>query len=181
MRVLLLEGDETLADALRAHGYEADHGSGPEDGHDVIIVGPASLPACRTLRSRTTTPLIALVRTERDRVTALELSADDYVDEPHEASRIIDRIRATVRLPLPDPPEVPLDMDELNLSEPERTLLAHLLAHPDRVLTRAQLACLPGLTDSLLDAHVTALRAELPETIALEQVRGIGFRLLLSR
>ncbi|OIJ95069.1 hypothetical protein BIV25_20790 [Streptomyces sp. MUSC 14] len=179
MRVLLVEDDETtaarLAETLRAHGHEV-----VRDDPRAILVGPGSLSACGTLRTGTTLPLIALVGSEHDRVTALERGADDYVFAPFDAARITERIRAVVRTPIRPEPEIPLDIGRLDLSTAERTLLAQLLGRPDQVLTRAQLTRFPDLADAL-DAHVTTLRRKLPGTLALEQVRGIGFRLTAGR
>jgi DNA-binding response OmpR family regulator len=179
VRVLLVEDDGTtaarLAAALRAHGHEV-----VRDDPRVILVGPGSLPACGTLRSGTALPLIALVGSEHDRVTALERGADDYVSAPFDAARITERMRAVVRPPIRPEPEIPLDIDQWDLSAAERTLLAQLLGRPDQVLTRARLTRLPDLADAL-DAHVTTLRRKLPGTLTLEQVRGIGFRLTVGR
>jgi two-component system KDP operon response regulator KdpE len=71
---------------------------------DLIILelnplGRASLDVCRTLRRRSDSPIIVLAApsTERDKVTALDAGADDYVVRPFGMQELLARMRAILR------------------------------------------------------------------------------------
>ena len=123
------------------------------DGRDV----------CRTIRARSGVPIIILTArgTETDRIVGLELGADDYVVKPFSGAEVIARIRAVLRRARPaaqagdDAPEEPISIDdlrvdlaarratlegeELALSRKEFDLLAELVRHAGRVVTREAL------------------------------------------
>ena len=165
------------------------------DGRDV----------CRTIRARSGVPIIILTArgTETDRIVGLELGADDYVVKPFSGGEVIARIRAILRRATPEPTDTPepvsvgaLDVDvaarrvhlngeELQLSRKEFDLLAELIRHAGRVVTREQLMDRVwdenwfGSTKTL-DVHIRWLRQKLgdaPESPRyLHTVRGVGFR-----
>ncbi|MGZ8679185.1 MAG: response regulator transcription factor [Solirubrobacterales bacterium] len=166
------------------------------DGRDV----------CRTLRARSSVPIIILTArgTETDRIVGLELGADDYVVKPFSGAELIARIRAVLRRSRPMADEAPpepvtigeLDIDiaarrvslrgeELPLSRKEFDLLAELVRNAGRVVTREDLMDRVwdenwfGSTKTL-DVHVRWLRQKLGETAGtaeyLQTVRGVGFR-----
>jgi DNA-binding response OmpR family regulator len=67
---------------------------------DVMLPGISGLDVCRRLRSRgTRVPVIMLTaRTqESDRVTGLDVGADDYVSKPFSVRELLARVRAQVR------------------------------------------------------------------------------------
>jgi two-component system response regulator RegX3 len=142
--------------------------------------------------------------TEADRIVGLELGADDYVVKPFSGGEVIARIRAILRrakAPEEAPPPEPvvvgeLEVDvagrrahleggELQLSRKEFDLLAELIRHAGRVVTREQLMDRVwdenwfGSTKTL-DVHVRWLRQKLGDDPAdpryLHTVRGVGFR-----
>jgi DNA-binding response OmpR family regulator len=171
------------------------------DGRDV----------CRALRRRSSVPILMLTArgTEADRIVGLELGADDYVVKPFSGAEVIARIRAILRRSeaagrRPDEDEAPpepvaigdLQLDvaarrvrlagaELVLSRKEFDLLAELVRHAGRVVTREQLMARVwdenwfGSTKTL-DVHVRWLRQKLGDDPAepryLHTVRGVGFR-----
>ena len=115
MRVLLVEDDQTIADplvrALRREGFEVDHAP---NGSMALELAPAfdlvlldlglpdmdGLIVCRELRRHH--PLLSIIVVtaragEMDRVTLLELGADDYVVKPFGQRELIARIRAVLR------------------------------------------------------------------------------------
>jgi two-component system response regulator RegX3 len=124
--------------------------------------------------------------TEADRIVGLELGADDYVVKPFSGAEVIARIRAILRRaksPEDAPPPGPvtvgalevdvaararLDGAELQLSRKEFDLLAELIRHAGRVVTREQLMDRVwdenwfGSTKTL-DVHVRWLRQKLGE------------------
>jgi two-component system, OmpR family, response regulator RegX3 len=170
------------------------------DGRDV----------CRALRRQSSVPILMLTArgTEADRIVGLELGADDYVVKPFSGAEVIARIRAILRRSAaaagPDDGEAPpepvtigeLEVDvaarrvrlageELVLSRKEFDLLAELVRHAGRVVTREQLMARVwdenwfGSTKTL-DVHVRWLRQKLGDDPAqpcyLHTVRGVGFR-----
>jgi DNA-binding response OmpR family regulator len=165
------------------------------DGRDV----------CRELRRRSDVPIVMLTArgTEMDKIVGLELGADDYVVKPFSAAEVISRIRAVLRRSAradgaPTGPvkvgELELDPAariarlcgaELDLSRKEFDLLAELMRHAGRVVTREDLMARVwdvnwfGSTKTL-DVHVGWLRRKLGDDpndpTYIETVRGVGFR-----
>jgi DNA-binding response OmpR family regulator len=169
------------------------------DGRDV----------CRALRRRSSVPIVMLTArgTETDKIVGLELGADDYVVKPFSGAEVIARIRAVLRRSAgagadgPDRPAEPvvvgglevdpaarrarLDGAELQLSRKEFDLLAELVTHAGRVVTREDLMARVwdenwfGSTKTL-DVHVRWLRQKLDDAPDapryLHTVRGVGFR-----
>ena len=143
---------------------------------------------------------------EADRVLGLELGGDDYVTKPFSPRELAARVRAVLRrsgglgddeLPPPPPPirrgrlaidrgraECTVDGTEVvPLTVTELRLLAALIEHPGRVLSRAQLiACAyegdHHVTSRTVDAHVRNIRAKLAVhgVDAIATVHGLGYR-----
>jgi DNA-binding response OmpR family regulator len=159
---------------------------------------------CRELRG-SHVPIIMLTArgTELDRVTGLELGADDYVVKPFSGAEVVARIRAVLRrAALAARPEGPIEVgdlvvdpgsrraqvgdDELDLSRKEFDLLAELARNAGTVVTREELMSRVwdenwfGSTKTLY-VHVGWLRRKLGDDPAdpsyLHTVRGVGFRL----
>jgi two-component system, OmpR family, response regulator RegX3 len=167
------------------------------DGRDVA----------RVLRAQSSVPILMLTArgTETDRIVGLELGADDYVVKPFSGAEVIARMRAILRRNAPpDAPPPPAETvrigelevhpdarrvvlagEELSLSRKEFDLLAELVRHAGRVVSREELMSRVwdenwfGSTRTL-DVHVRWLRQKLgddPSTPRyLATVRGVGFR-----
>jgi two-component system phosphate regulon response regulator PhoB len=148
-------------------------------------------------------PVIMLTArgSEADRVTGLDAGADDYVVKPFSPRELVSRIRAVFRRRAPELAGEPLEVGGLKL-DPARhevtangapvkmglaefKLLGFLMAHPDRVFTRAQL--LDGvwgdhvfIEERTVDVHMLRLRKALaPHALQhlVQTVRGLGYRL----
>jgi two-component system, OmpR family, response regulator RegX3 len=194
----------TAADALRlARDLEPD-----------LVLLDLALPdgdgrdVCRTIRAESSIPVIMVTArgTETDRIVGLEIGADDYVVKPFSAAEVIARIRAVLRrtrqrdeaAPPPTAPvtiqdltvdlaarRVTLDGTEVELSRKEFDLLAELVRHAGRVVTREDLMNRVwdenwfGSTKTL-DVHMGWLRRKLGDDPAaprfIHTVRGVGFR-----
>ena len=115
-RVLVVEDEESFSDALsymlRKEGFEvAVCPTGPDaletfdrDGADLVLLdlmlpGLPGSEVCRTLRERSTVPVIMLTAkdSEIDKVVGLELGADDYVTKPFSSRELVARMRAVLR------------------------------------------------------------------------------------
>jgi len=203
-RVLVVEDEESFSDAisymLRKEGFEvAVCATGPDaldtfdrTGADLVLLdlmlpGLPGSEVCRSLRERSSVPVIMLTAkdSEIDKVVGLELGADDYVTKPYSARELIARVRAVLRRGGEvggdeGTPGVlsagPVRMDverhvvsvngtDVALPLKEFDLLEYLLRNVGRVLTRGQLidrvwgADYVGDTKTL-DVHVKRLRAK---------------------
>ena len=159
------------------------------------------LEVCRRIREPSEVPIIIVTARgqEADRVAGLELGADDYVVKPFSMRELAARIRANVRRnparssaievgPLQldkDQHTATVDGVELSLTPKEFALLAVLAEEPGRVVPRTELHA--RIWDPVwvgsgksLDVHVATLRKKLPpQTLAIEAIRGVGYRLVL--
>src|SRR5262245_10483805 len=168
---------------------------------DLMLPGMDGYEVCRRLRETTSTPVIMLTARgeEANRITGLELGADDYVTKPFSPIEVVARVKAVMRRVSapPDPHRllkagpaqlepssrrVTLNGEEVELTRLEFDLLAELAAHPRVVYTRERLlekvwgyqSAVGGKT---VDVHVANLRRKLGEEIGIVAVRGVGYRL----
>jgi two-component system, OmpR family, KDP operon response regulator KdpE len=115
-RVLVVDDEPSIlrvvATNLRARGYEALTAASGKDALTVIeaqqpdcivldlnLPGVGGLEVLRRLRTWTTTPVVILtaVDDERDKATALDLGANDYVTKPFEMAQLVTRIQLALR------------------------------------------------------------------------------------
>ncbi len=136
---------------------------------------------------RPTLPVIILTAkgTEDDRVRGLKMGADDYVLKPFSARELLARVEAVLRRSLGRPAEVQrarlgravIDLERrevrwpggerTELSETEGAILAFLVAHRKRAVSRDELLTRiwgiepTGLETRTIDMHVARLRTKL--------------------
>jgi DNA-binding response OmpR family regulator len=171
---------------------------------DLGLPDTDGLDVCRELRARGDVPIIVISARsdETDRVVGLELGADDYVTKPFGVREVIARIRAVMRRVKPqERPDVGpdrygrvavdrkaarafLDAAEVALTPKEYDLLAFLTEEPGALMSREQI--MEAVWDAnwfgptkTLDVHVAALRRKFAGAVAIETVRGVGFRLVV--
>jgi two-component system, OmpR family, KDP operon response regulator KdpE len=149
-----------------------------------------------------------IVLTARDataeKVTALDLGADDYVVKPFDTEELVARVRAALRHRGASSSATPLaigaitiDLDarrvvrageEVRLTRKEYALLAELARHPDRVLTHAALLRAvwgEAHTEDVEYLRVTmrGLRLKLEDDpampVVLRNEPGVGYRLVV--
>jgi two-component system alkaline phosphatase synthesis response regulator PhoP len=171
---------------------------------DLMLPGIDGLEICRTLRGESDVPIIMLTArtTEQDRLTGLDLGADDYVPKPFSPKELAARVRAVLRrLPGERGPdeikygeltvnflrhEASLAGRPLNLTTVEFKLLGVLAREPGRVFSRAQLIekalgyAFEGF-DRTIDVHILNLRRKLEPDPShpkyLKTVYGAGYKL----
>ncbi len=117
MRILLVEDDKVLADALSRTLVQSAHAvdivaSGDDADHavalgiydlmilDIGLPGMSGLDVLRRLRARKSTlPVLMLTAldTLEDRVRGLDLGADDYLAKPFDLPELEARVRALLR------------------------------------------------------------------------------------
>ena len=136
---------------------------------------------------------------ESDRVSGLEIGADDYVTKPFSPKELVARVTALLRRsgrtspagpvaygPITidvDRHHVTLNGEEVRLTAKEFLLLHYLVQHKGRVLSRDLLLSdvwgyqYTGGTRTV-DVHVRRLREKLGrEGNLVETVRGVGYRI----
>ena len=224
-RVLIVEDEQDIAGLIK-HTLER---SGQADA-EVVGSGDAALKAvsarppdliildlnlpvlgglevCRLLRSRSDArhlPIIMLTArsSESDRVTGLELGADDYVTKPFSLRELTARVRAVLRRATApeerpadayqgdhlaadfDAVSVEVDGDPVKLTRREFELLRYLVQNKNRVVSRDRLLeRVWGYDRSVetrsVDVHVGRLRSKLGEASRqIETVIGLGYRFI---
>jgi len=157
---------------------------------DLMLPRESGLEICRELRATSDLPVIMLTALgdEVDRVVGFEVGADDYLTKPFSPRELLGRIRAVLRRTAQQPrPEAAgvadfkfagwyldatartlthADGTVAELSGAEYRLLAVLLEHAPRLLTRAQLQELVrgrdfDPLDRSVDVRVSRLRQTL--------------------
>jgi two-component system, OmpR family, KDP operon response regulator KdpE len=176
-RILLAEDEVSLRDFvsrnLRARGFEVLEASNGlealavwerEDPHllilDIMMPRMDGLEVCRRVREHSAVPIIVLTAldAESEKVTALDLGADDYLTKPFGVEELLARVRAVLRrtqgLTI-QPAEgiqrfgnleidlaghiVRLRGEEVRLSPTEFALLEQLITNAGKVLPRRML------------------------------------------
>jgi len=223
-RVLIVEDERDIADLIK-HALER----GGEIKADIVGTGAAALTAVtgdppdlilldlslplldglelfRILRHRPATasiPIIMLTAraSETDRVTGIELGAEDYITKPFSPRELVARARAAMRRSHGQPPatgvapyrgthlfvdfeaiSINVDRAPITLTRREFELLKFLIENRNRVISRDRLLervwgfDLEIETRSV-DVHVSRLRAKLGVAgKQIETVIGMGYR-----
>ncbi|HEX6362097.1 MAG TPA: phosphate regulon transcriptional regulator PhoB [Albitalea sp.] len=173
---------------------------------DWMLPGESGLALARRWRGQPRTrelPIIMLTARagEPDKVAGLDAGADDYVAKPFSVNELLARIRAVLRRRAPESLDAAVEIGALRLDPATRRvscagrevrvgptefrLLHFLMAHPERVHSRAQLLDRVWgdhvfIEERTVDVHVKRLREALePVQCArmIETVRGAGYRL----
>lgn len=172
-RILIAEDEEALRDFisrnLRARGFEVLEASNGleamaqwerESPHllilDIMMPRMDGLEVCRRVRAHSAVPIIVLTAldAESDKVTALDLGADDYLTKPFGVEELLARVRAVLRRTQGEAMTSPgsikhfgdlqIDLDghvvrlkgaEVKLSPIEFSLLKQLVSNEGKVLT----------------------------------------------
>lgn len=219
MNVLLVEDEAKIASfvalGLREQGFVVDHCPNGHDGYvwamerdydvlllDIMVPGKDGLAILKDLRQRGhMVPVILLTARNEldDRLTGLNLGADDYLAKPFYVEELVARIHAVVRRTQGERQNLlvqgPLRLDRItrtvtsgdrrvDLTSKEFNLLEYLMRSPGRVFTRTQiLEHVWGYdfnpSTNVVDVAIQRLRKKLdPVTAAhwIESVRGVGYR-----
>ncbi|HUG07564.1 MAG TPA: response regulator transcription factor [Acidimicrobiia bacterium] len=222
--ILIIEDEPGLAEsvryALEAEGFEvsvAESGfagleAARRDSPDLVLLDlmlpeMSGLDVCRQIRLSSDVPIIMLTAkdSEADKVTGLELGADDYITKPFSMRELIARVRAHLRRAdksglLAESNEVlrggaiELDIDahvtrvagtEVELRPKEFELLESLMRRKNRLAARHTLIdevwgpSYFGDTKTL-DVHIKRLREKLEADSSqpkhIVTIRGLGYK-----
>ena len=224
-KALVIEDDKNIAELLRLYlekdGFEvsiaSDGGQGLRLAGEVepdVILLDIMLPVmdgwqvCKEIRRNSQVPIIMLTAKGEtfDKVSGLEMGADDYVTKPFEVKELIARIHAVMRradgaaAPVEkklvydklvvnlDSYELIVDGKKIDTPPKEMELLYHQAASPNRVFTRNQLLDevwgFDYFGDSrTVDVHIKRLREKLEgvsDQWSLKTVWGVGYKFELN-
>jgi len=171
---------------------------------DLMLPGTDGLALCRWIRARSELPVIMVTALgeESDRLTGLELGADDYLTKPFSPRELVARVKAVLRRSATgaakaeriEVGDLLVDSgrrealkggEPLRLTALEFDLLWFLAGNPNRVFSRRQLMDnVWGYTSALdtgtVTVHVRRLREKIEDDPArprhLETVWGRGYR-----
>ncbi|MFG6332959.1 MAG: response regulator transcription factor [Lachnospiraceae bacterium] len=221
MRILLVEDDEKLNQSLvfqlKAEGFPTDSCRDGEEAlyyieehiHDLILLdrmlprvsGTEVLRQMRAKGDQTPVILITALGTLDDKVTGLDLGADDYLVKPFAFEELMARIRCVTRRPRKLLLDERLTLGDLVYHAEEKTLggpagsctvsgregmlLEAFLRSPGRTLARSLLLTKVWGMDSdveegNLDNYIHFLRRRLKtvgSSVRIQTVRGIGYRI----
>ncbi|MGZ8565703.1 MAG: response regulator [Actinomycetota bacterium] len=222
-RILLVEDEPSLAESVRYSLEREGFGvTVATDGRraverfradlpdlvilDLMLPEMSGLDVCRMIRAESTVPIIVVTAkdSEADKVTGLELGADDYVTKPFSVRELISRVRAHLRrvrmqtaLPADDVlaggpvemdvgrHEVMVEGDQVAFPPKEFELLETFLRRKGRLLTREFLIEEVWGHDyfgdtKTLDVHVKRIRRKIEpdphDPTYLQTVRGLGYK-----
>ena len=221
--MLVVEDDKNIFTLLRLYlekdGFEVKIAA---DGRDALTFNESFKPdlvlldimlpilngweVCSEIRKTSTVPIIMLTAKGEtfDKVTGLDLGADDYVVKPFEIKELLARIHAVMRRYEPQASEqksekklvfdkliIDLDSYELTVNgqhvdapPKEMELLFHLASSPNKVYTRNQLLDEVWGFDYFgdtrtVDVHIKRLREKLENVSdkwSLKTVWGVGYK-----
>ena len=221
-KALIVEDDGNIAELLRLYlekdGFEvfhaADGGEGirmaQEKNPDLVLLD-IMLPVvdgwvvCTEIRKTSQVPIIMLTAMGEtfDKITGLEMGADDYVTKPFDVKELMARIHAVMRRSEGEAPrpggkrlsfdKLTIDLDSYELvvdgkrveaPPKEMELLFHLASSPNRVFTRNQLLDevwgFDYFGDSrTVDVHIKRLREKLEgvsDRWSVKTVWGVGYK-----
>jgi two-component system OmpR family response regulator len=198
---------EPLAEYFKQNGYRV---SLAQNGHelnsvllsnsidlivlDILMPEESGLEICRRIRETKDVPIILLtaLADDAEKVTGLELGADDYVTKPFNPRELLARVKGVLRRTNSLPKQFhsfesgsvsfgewilnvdrqilhkPPAKEEVSLSTTEFRLLVTFLSHPRIVLTRDQLLDMVSnreseVFDRAVDNQVSRLRRKIEE------------------
>lgn len=215
-KILIVEDEENIASfvsmELKYEGYKVDI---CEDGvkgleyamekeYDLILLDLMlpklnGLEVCRRLRKSKSTPIIMLTARDSvmDKVSGLQMGADDYISKPFAIEELLARIESLLRrvnvnkqvnnkLEFKDisidieARIVKQDDDEINLTTKEYELLVRLIKNQNKVLSRDNL--LENIwgydfeaETNVVDVYIRHLRSKLKNEGYIQTVRGVGY------
>ncbi|WP_391560547.1 response regulator transcription factor [Robertmurraya sp.] len=222
-KVLIIEDEEKIARVLELElsyeGYEVKTALNGLEGYqlfqsetwdvillDVMLPGISGIELLRRIRSAQTTVSVIMLTAKdsvEDKVSGLDLGANDYMTKPFQIEELLARIRVCLRNKQPildkgsesnwlifsdlklseTTHEVMRGEDRIELTPREFTLLSHLIKHPRQVLSREQL--LNGVwgydyygDTNVVDVYIRYLRNKIDKpysTNLIHTIRGVGY------
>jgi two-component system phosphate regulon response regulator OmpR len=220
--LLVVDDDRRIRDLLSRYlaeqGYRVTTAESAQDARarmkgltfdllvlDVMMPGESGFDLARSVRQDSAVPILMLTaRAEPvNRITGLEIGADDYLPKPFEPRELLLRIANILKRTQPPPPraveqvrfgdfifhlargELRKGQDVVRLTDRERDMLRILSEEPGETIDRQRLAG-PGnaLNERTVDVQVNRLRRKVEidpaNPLFIQTVRGTGYRLVVA-
>lgn len=217
-RILIIEDEPQIARVLQLElefeGYETKTAHTGADGLilyresqwdlvllDIMLPEMNGLEVLKRIRKTDVTPVILLTAKDdvKDKVTGLDLGANDYVTKPFDFEELLARIRVALRFSTPavtahdvlsfadvtvdeQMREVHRNGQLVSLTPREYDLLVHFMKHPQHVQSREQILNAVWGYDyygdtNVVDVYVRYLRQKMDAlgNPLLQTVRGVGY------
>lgn len=219
-KVLIIEDEQKISRflqlELKHEGYESDVASDGREGYkmaqsgdydliilDLMLPSLSGIEICRRLRAEgVNVPIIMLTAKDdvSDKVTGLDVGADDYITKPFAIEELLARMRVALKrqtraaqAPIIKGGNIALDRNKYEvhfnneliiLTKKEFELLAYLMTNKNMVLSREQIVenvwgYEYEAETNVTDVYIRYLRSKIDErfgTNYIKTVRGIGYQ-----
>lgn len=220
MRLLVIEDERkiarTITESLKREKYAVDAAYDGEEGfnladsqpYDLLIVdrmlpGLEGTEIVKKLRENgKNMPILFLtaLSTTEDKTLGLDVGADDYLTKPFAIDELLARVRALLRRPPIQQPDI-LKIDDLEIDKQQQTvtragkiidltnkeyaLLEYLMQHPNQVLSKETLIDHvwdfdADILPNNVEAYIKNLRQKIDKPFKkqlIKTVRGFGYRI----
>lgn len=218
-KILIVEDEQRIARFLELEleyeGYDVDIAHNGRDGFekgkssdidliilDLMLPGLSGIEVCRRLRQTSDVPIIMLTAKDdiSDKVTGLDIGADDYMTKPFAVEELLARIRVLLKrksnnnsnsdllrvgkLTLSkDNYKVEYDGENIELTKKEFELLEYLMRNKNLVMTREKILDSVWGYDfygdtNIIDVYIRYIRSKIDQKYdvnLIETVRGVGY------
>lgn len=220
-KILIVEDEQKIARflelELKYEGYEVDIANNGRDGLekgkledvdliilDLMLPGLSGIEVCRRLRQTSEVPIIMLTAKDdiSDKVTGLDIGADDYMTKPFAVEELLARIRVLLKrvnnikeksdsqileigkLKLSkNNYKVEYNGENIELTKKEFELLEFMMLNKNIVLTREKILDKVWGYDyfgdtNIIDVYIRYLRSKIDQKYninLIETVRGVGY------
>jgi DNA-binding response OmpR family regulator len=219
-KVLVIEDEAKIARflqlELKHEGYDVDTASDGREGYqaaqkggydiiilDLMLPNLSGIEICRRLRAEgISTPIIMLTAKDdvSDKVTGLDVGADDYMTKPFAIEELLARMRVALKkqtkateMPVIKAGRLTLDRNKyevhfdeqlVTLTKKEFELLAYLMTNKNLVLSREQIVenvwgYEYEAETNVTDVYIRYLRSKIDEVFGtnyIRTVRGVGYQ-----
>ena len=224
--ILVVDDDrrlrELLARFLTQHGYRVTTAASAAEAAakseslvfdalvlDVMMPGENGFDYARRVRAGSQVPILMLTAqaNPEDRVTGLEIGADDYLTKPFATRELILRLSNILKRAAPveraeapaapdgirfgpfayrfDRGELRRDDEVIRITDREREILTVLGQRAGANVAREELAGASGANERTVDVQITRLRRKIEvdpgNPVFLQTIRGVGYRLLVDQ
>lgn len=218
-KILIVEDEQKIARflelELKYEGYDVDIANNGREGFekgkssdvdliilDLMLPGLSGIEVCRRLRQQSDVPIIMLTAKDdiSDKVTGLDIGADDYMTKPFAVEELLARIRVllkrrNVKINNDDSLiigklklsknnyKVEYDKENIELTKKEFELLEYLMRNKNIVLSREKILDNVWGYDyfgdtNIIDVYIRYIRSKIDQKYnvnLIETVRGVGY------
>lgn len=217
--ILIVEDEQKIARflelELKYEGYTVDIANNGRDGLekgkspdvdliilDLMLPGLSGIEVCRRLRQTSEVPIIMLTAKDdiTDKVTGLDIGADDYMTKPFAVEELLARIRVLLKRSINKVQEedlliigklklskndykVEYHNENIELTKKEFELLEYLMRNKNIVLSREKIMDNVWGYDyygdtNIIDVYIRYIRSKIDQKYdvnIIETVRGVGY------